>query len=139
MDNDTITDPDEHAIDIAWLTDEDIGALTALAAADDTPEEFAAALNAVLGELFELRPRVLIAFQAFNAMAAVLDAIVYAAQKVGDTKFLVLIEAVMRANGLLDDDEELFERSQLVVPNREQRRAAVKHNGRTTESFRADL
>jgi hypothetical protein len=132
MDTSDITDiPDGPASD--WLTDDQLDGFVALSRDEATDPVAAGALDALLTEVAYLRAQVVIAARAFDAMAGTFDAIVEIGLKVGDEKLLVLLEKVMQANGLLGDDEELFERSKLIVPNREMRRAVVKHQGRTTK------
>lgn len=118
-----------------WLSTERLEQFINVAAALDEAgnEDAADAINELIGENLVLRQNVVVSTGAFNVMARTLDAIVYAADKMGQKKIVELIEHLLRAEGLLAPEDTLVKKdSGLIIPDAKTTKK-ITHKGRITE------
>lgn len=135
---DTPTTPAQEevaSIDDSWLSTERLTAIIDLAEKLETDglEHVTDAINDLMTENVLLRNQTVIASGAFTVMARTLDAIIYAADKMGQTKIVELIEHLLRAEGFIGTDEKLVKKnSGLIVPDTQTTKKII-HKGRITE------
>jgi hypothetical protein len=130
-----ITPAQEPSIDDQWIPTDRLSEMIDLAERLDGEgqEDASDTINALMGENILLRNQVVVAAGAFNVMARTLDSIIYAADKMGQTKIVQLIEHLLRTEGMLGADEPLVKKdSGLIIPDT-QTTKKITHKGRITE------
>jgi hypothetical protein len=86
-----------------------------------------------MAENILLRNQTVVSTGAFNIMARTLDAVIYAAEKMGQRKVVELIEHLLRAEGLLSAEDKLTKQdSGLIIPDTKTTKK-ITHKGRITE------
>lgn len=123
------------AIDESWLSTERLTEIIDIAERleADGLEGATDAINELMAENILLRNQTVVASGAFNVMARTLDAIIYAAEKMGQKKIVELIEHLLRAEGLLGPEDSLTKKdSGLIIPDT-QTTKKITHKGRITE------
>jgi hypothetical protein len=125
----------EPSIDENWLSTERLSEIIDIAerldAADDEPA--ADAINVLMAENILLRNQTVVSTGAFNVMARTLDAVIYAAERMGQKKIVELIEHLLRAEGLLSAEDKLTKQdSGLIIPDTKTTKK-ITHKGRITE------
>ena len=128
----------EPSIDENWLSTERLSEIIDIAerldAADDEPA--ADAINVLMAENILLRNQTVVSTGAFNVMARTLDAVIYAAERMGQKKIVELIEHLLRAEGLLSAEDKLTKQdSGLIIPDTKTTKK-ITHKGRITEVSR---
>ena len=125
----------EPSIDENWLSTERLSEIIDIAerldAAGDEPA--ADAINVLMAENILLRNQTVVSTGAFNVMARTLDAVIYAAERMGQKKIVELIEHLLRAEGLLSAEDKLTKQdSGLIIPDTKTTKK-ITHKGRITE------
>lgn len=116
------------------LSDERFLEIVDLAEArEEQDAEASIALRELATDVITLRQHLVITTGAFEALARSLDAVVYAANRAGDSRTVALIEAVLRHEGLLATDDTLVQpQSSLIIPDTKTTKK-ITHKGRVTE------
>lgn len=122
-------------LDEQWLSTERLEEILTLSEALENQGYIseADAINALMAENILLRNQTVVSTGAFNVMARTLDAVIYAADKMGQRKVVELIEHLLRAEGLLSAEDTLSRQdSGLIIPDTKTTKK-ITHKGRITE------
>jgi hypothetical protein len=122
-------------IDADWLSTERLTEIIDIAERLEEAGDEAAtdAINVLMAENILLRNQTVVSTGAFNIMARTLDAVIYAAEKMGQRKVVELIEHLLRAEGLLSAEDKLTKQdSGLIIPDTKTTKK-ITHKGRITE------
>lgn len=122
-------------IDADWLSTERLTEIIDIAETLDSNGNADAsdAINELMGENILLRNQAVVATGAFNVMARTLDAVIYAADRMGQKKIVELIEHLLRAEGLIGAEDTIVKKdSGLIIPDTKTTKK-ITHKGRITE------